>query len=307
MNATYERLFGECPKSGASSPLEKNDHPEIDMSPELDDEGITIYQSLIGQVQWLVTLGRFDVATAVTTMSRFRIAPRQGHLKRVKRIYAYVKQYPHAAIRVRTGMPDYSSLPEQRYDWMETVYGQVTEQLPHDMPEPLGKPVVTTTYEDANLYHDLLTGRSLTGVLHLVNQTPVDWFTKRQATVETATFGSEFSAARTATEQIIDLRYTLRMLGVPVGPVSYMFGDNQSVVTNATIPHSRLGKRNHALYYHRVREAIAAGFLRFYFIKGEKNPADILSKHWGHAQAWTHIKALLFVRGNTAVNPTAGE
>ena len=70
------------------------------------------------------------------------------------------------------------------------------------MPVPCGQPVITTTYEDANLYHDYLTGRSVTGVLHLVNQTPVDWYCKRQATVETATYGSEFNAARTATEQI---------------------------------------------------------------------------------------------------------
>jgi hypothetical protein len=54
------------------------------------------------------------------------------------------------------------------------------------------------TYVDANLYHDMLTGKAVTGILHFLNQTPFDWFTKKQATVETATFGSENSAARTA-------------------------------------------------------------------------------------------------------------
>ena len=66
------------------------------------------------------------------------------------------------------------------------------------MPVPRGKPVIATTYEDANLYHDYLTGRSVTGILHLVNQTPINWYCKRQATVETATYGLEFNAARTA-------------------------------------------------------------------------------------------------------------
>ena len=74
------------------------------------------------------------------------------------------------------------------------------------MPVPHGKPVITTTYEDANLYHDYLTSRLATGVLHLVNQTPVDRYCKRQATVETATYGSEFNAVRTAMEQIMDMR-----------------------------------------------------------------------------------------------------
>ncbi len=75
---------------------------------------------------------------------------------------------------------------------MYSVYGKVSEVIPKDIPEPKGKPVVLTTYVDANLYHDLITGRSVTGILHLINQTPLDWYTKRQATVETATYGSEF-------------------------------------------------------------------------------------------------------------------
>ena len=301
---TYERLFGEKPK-GYSSPLEKNDHPELDLSPEMDDDGRAKYMSLIGQCQWLISLGRFDVSTAIMTMSRFRAAPREGHMKRLKRIYGYVKQYPKGAIRVRVGLPDYSGLVDTKYDWTG-IYGNIAEELPYDMPEPLGKPVITTTYEDANLYHDYLTGRSVTGILHLVNQTPIDWYCKRQATVETATYGSEFNAARTATEQIMDMRYTLRMLGVPVID-SYMFGDNQSVLTNSTVPHSQLNKRHNALAYHRVREAIAAGLLKFFKIEGKKNPSDILSKHCGHPEAWPHVQVLLFWRGNTSEIPDKGE
>jgi hypothetical protein len=63
---------------------------------------------------------------------------------------------------------------------------------------------------------DIATGRSVTGILHLLNKTPIEWYSKRQAIVETATYGSEFVAARVCVEQIIDLRNTLRFLGVPV-------------------------------------------------------------------------------------------
>ena len=76
----------------------------------------------------------------------------------------------------------------------------------------------------------------VTAVLHFLNQTPIDAYTKRQSTVETATYGSEFVAARTAVDQIIDIRTTLRYLGVPIRDRSYMFGDNRSVVTSYTIP-----------------------------------------------------------------------
>ena len=176
----------------------------------------------------------------------------------------------------------------------------MSEAIPHDAPIPLGKPVVTTHYVDANLCHGMLTGRSVTGMLHLLNQTPLDWFSKKQATVETATYGSEFLAARTCVEQIIDLRNTLRYLGVPVRSKSYMFGDNESVVDSSNRLHAKLHKRHNALSFHRVREAIASGFVTFTHLPGSENPADILSKHWGYSDIWSTLKPLLFWAGDTA-------
>ncbi len=167
------------------------------------------------------------------------------------------------------------------------------------MPRPLGKEVQTTTFVDANLHHDLISGQSVTGILHLLNKTPIDWYSKLQSTVETATFGSEYVAARTATEQIIDLRITLRYLGVPVRGTSMMFGDNKTVVNTASVPQARLQKRHVALSYHRVCEAIAAGFMCFHHVREKLNPADILSKHWDYSSVWTLLKPLLFWQGDT--------
>ena len=110
----------------------------------------------------------------------------------------------------------------------------------------MGKTATTTTMVDANLDHCLATGRSSTGCLHFVNHTPIDSHSKRQATVETATYGSEFVASKTATEQIIDLRHTLIYLGVPIKTKSY-FLETTGVVTSSTLPHSTLGKRRNIL------------------------------------------------------------
>ena len=299
MGEMYERMFEAKPKP-YTSPLEKGDHPETDESELLNHDGITQYQSIIGSLQWLITLGRFDVATAVMTMSRFRAAPRVGHLERHKRICGYVYKFRHAAIRIRKELPDHSKLPKQDYDWKYSVYGSPKELIPDDIPEPLGKQVQLTTYVDANLYHDLVTGRAVTGIIHLLNGTPIEWYSKRQATVETATYGSEFVAARIATDQIIDIRDCLRYLGVPITDKAIMFGDNQSVITSSTLPHSTLNKRHNALSYHRVREAVASGILEFHKIEGSKNPADVVSKHWGYQQVQSLLKPLLFWAGDTA-------
>lgn len=297
--SNYQRLFGESPKQKFSSPLEKGDHPELDTSELLGPDDIVIYHSLIGALQWLVSIGRCDIHSAVMTLSGFRESPRKGHLDRVKRIYGYLSKMRHASIRIRTEEPDYSDLPIPSYDWSTSIYGKLEELKPRNAPLPLGKPVTLTHYVDANLMHDISTGRSVTGILHLVNKTPIDWYCKKQATVETATYGSEFVAARTCVEQIIELRNTLRYLGVPVRESSFMFGDNQSVVNSSMQVHGQLHKRHTMLSFHRVREAIASGYVTFHFISGERNPADILSKHWGYAQIWTRLKALLFWKGDT--------
>ena len=120
-----------------------------------------------------------------------------------------------------------------------------------------------TSYVDANLYHDLISGKSVTGIVHCANQTVIDTFSKLQSTVETATFGSEYVAARTCTEQIIDLRNTFRYLGVPVDAPTVMFGDNESVVNTAAVPHGQLNKRHNALSYHKTRSAITVAIARF--------------------------------------------
>jgi hypothetical protein len=182
----------------------------------------------------------------------------------VKRVYGYLSKMRHGVIRIRTELPDYSVIPEKTYDWDYTCYEGAEELIPNDLPRPLGKEVQTTTFVDANLYHDLISGRSVTGILHLLSKTPIDWFSKLQSTVETPTFGSEYVAARTATEQIIDLCNTLLYLGVPIRGTSMMFGNNETVVNTALVPHARLQKRHVALSYHKVREAVAAGIMRFH-------------------------------------------
>ena len=100
--------------------------------------------------------------------------------------------------------------------------------------------------------------------------------------------------ARTITEQIMALRLTLRYLGVPISRSSMVFGDNESVINTASVPHSKLHKCHNALSYHRTREGIAAGITRFHFVPSGGNPADILSKHWDYPSVWGSLHPLLF-------------
>ena len=299
--SNFEGLFFEKPTT-FFSPLDHEDHPELDASELCGPEDTAKFQSMIGACQWMISLCRLDLAHAIISLSRFRHAPRKGHLDRLKRVCGYIRKFPQAAIRIRTGIPNHETVfgehPEQ-HSWMETVYGNPTEEIPANMPVPKGNIVRTTTYVDASLMHDVVTCRSATGILHFLNQTPWEWFSKRQSQVETATYGSEFMAARQATEQIVNMRYMLCMLGIPIDGPSWLFGDNKSVITSSTIPHSTFGKCWNALSYHHFREAIAAGIVRFHYIPTDENPSDVLMKALPHFKARVHVEPLLFWKGET--------
>jgi hypothetical protein len=85
-----------------------------------------------------------------------------------------------------------SGLPVQGYYWSETVNGNVQKEIARDLTKSLlGTPKVLNSYVDANLQHNMLTGRPVNGVLHFGNQTLVYLFSKCKACLQTATFGSE--------------------------------------------------------------------------------------------------------------------
>ena len=157
-----------------------------------------------------------DIHVAVMTMAKFRMQPRVGHLKQIERIFSFLKQYPGSAIKFRTDPPNYENFEKSTTaDWTY-VYGDTAEELPPKMLKPKGKPVTISAFCNANLYHNHTTGRAVTGVIMMLNKTPIEWTSKKQSTVETATYGSEIIASRIAVDQIVEWRYTLHILGVPL-------------------------------------------------------------------------------------------
>jgi hypothetical protein len=115
-------------------------------------------------------------------------------------------------------------------------YPDAKEALPDDMPEPRGKPMQMIVFADADHAGDRVTRRSRTGILLYLNRAPILWYTKKQNSVETSTFGSEFMAAKAAVELIkgMCMRYKLRMLGIPLDEPAHLHVDNMSVVLNTS-------------------------------------------------------------------------
>ena len=260
-----------------TTPVSQGYRPELDQSRELDAKRGQYYQSLIGVLRWICELGRIDVLVAVSMLSRYVVSPREGHLQQLFHIFAYLKHHKRSKMVFDDTEPVFNESSFKICDWSE-FYPDAEEAIPQDCPMERGNSVVTSCFVDADHAGCKATRRSHTGVILYVNKAPILWYSKRQNTIETSTFGSEFCAMKTAIDMIEGLRYKLRMMGIPLtGPTS-VFCDNESVVRNSTAPESTLKKRHNAIAYHRAREAQAAGFIRVAWESGDTQIGDLLTK-----------------------------
>ena len=147
-------------------------------------------------------------------------------------------------------------------------------------------PVWITAFVDASHASNKKTRRSHTGFLIFINQVPILWHSKRQGTVESSTFSSEFIALRSCVEAITHLRYKLRMFGIPLGgddttgeeDPAHIFCDNETVVKNSTLVESTLNKKHCSIAYHYVRWNVAAGVVTLAWIKSQGNLANTFTK-----------------------------
>jgi hypothetical protein len=173
----FETVFGTELRMH-KTPMSDQYHPETDDTPLIDDRGASIYRGLIGSANWAVTLGRFDIQYATQMMSRFSMAPREGHLEAMKRVFGYLKKFPKGKIVVDPSYRDHSAFEISSYQNWKQFYPDAHEELPYDMPTPFGKKARITVYVDADHAHDTVTRRSVTAILLFVNNTPMRWYSK---------------------------------------------------------------------------------------------------------------------------------
>jgi hypothetical protein len=280
---------GKTLKGGRSAerPMARLYRPEIDVSQVLEPELASRYQQLIGILRW---------AVEVSMMSSHLCQPRLGHLEAVYNIFAYLEKHSEANMAFDDKMPFLDDSAFHKSDWSESIYGEVEEEIPPTAPKPLGNPVIMTCFVDADHAGDKITRRSQTGFIIYVNNAPIDWFSKKQNTCESSTFGSEFVAMRIATERIKALRYKLRMFGIPILGPTNVLGDNESIVNSASKVEARLNKKHNAICFHTVREASAANWIRVGWEPTETNIADIFTKMLDTEQR-RYLLSKIFVKG----------
>ena len=291
-----ETMFGHLKKY--SNPTATGDEPELDDSDLLSDDEHRKFQMLIGMLNWIVTIGRFDVAYATASLSRFTAAPRKGHLERALRVWGYLKRRSNRRIMVDSANPIFKGDEELLdYDFTEEFkeqYPDAHEEIDAKLPKALVDEMCVTVFVDSDHAHDKVTRRSITGIIMFVGRTPVMFSSKRQGAIETSTYGAEFCAMKTCMEELISLRYMLRCLGVKVEHASFVCGDNLGVIQNVSIKDSLLKKKHVAISYHKSRECIAAGIAHPMKTKGKHNFADVFTKGQTHKDFSTLVGAMMW-------------
>ena len=266
---------GQSLKNKAPSVLPSGYKPELDATDPCSDEDASYYSSVIGILRWAVELGRIDICTEVSLMASYMAAPRTGHLRAVLHIFAYLNG--HDRSRLVFDAREFNHEPAQIADWTG-YYPDAKEAIPPNTPTPLSKPMQMTCYIDSDHAGDLVMRRSMSGVLLYLNRSPIMWQSKKQASIETSTFGSEFMALKAAVEMIKGLRYKVRMMGIPLEEVTHVLVDNMSVVYNTTRPESTLKKKSNSIAYHYVRESAAAAEIKISHVESSENVSDMLTK-----------------------------
>lgn len=277
----------------------ENYPPELDDSPLVSAEEASRYRTMTGSANWAVTLGRFDIHYATSTMSWYNAAPREGHVAAMKRVFGYLKKFNKGQLTVDPRLPDHSILDHSTADSWNEYYPDAEEELPHNMPVPRGKKATISIWVDADHAHDAVTRRSVTGIVVMINGMIIKTVSRRQKTVETSTYGSELVAARIATDIAIEYRYVLQMLGVPMDGPTLIMGDNKSVILNTTVPSSILKKKHNACAYHQVREAMAAKIISFVHVPSQSNLADVLTKPVASATFHSLVQPALFAHADS--------
>ena len=245
--------------SKAETPLMTSYRPELDVSPELTPRDSAYYQSLIGILRWIVELGRIYICLEVSMMSSHLAMPRKGHLDHVLHIFAYLHKYHNTELVYDPSDPVVEQDVFERRDWTSSEFGAVQgkEEVPSNMPELRGLGFIMCAKVDADHTSDMITRRSRTGFLVYLNCALIYWWSKKQNSVESSSFGSEFIAMKQCCEYVCGLGYKLRMMDIPCKDPMFICGDNQSVLANTTIPDSMVKKKFQRIAYHFVQEGAA--------------------------------------------------
>lgn len=202
------------------------------------------YAHLVGELLWIGTNIRIDIAFAVNVLARFMTKPKQIHWEAALRVVSYLKGTRDLGIVYRAG-------GEER---------------------PVG-------YSDSDWSRDLSDCKSVGGYVFMLNGGPIAWRSRKQNVVATSTAEAEYRAVSSSACEAIWFRHFFQEINRSFGDSpSIIHIDNQAALQMTQNP-VYLSKTKHIdIPVHHIRDEVAKGRIALIHVKGTENPADILTK-----------------------------
>ncbi|KAL5526219.1 hypothetical protein ACEPAG_7558 [Sanghuangporus baumii] len=235
-------LVNICP---AVTPMEKNALKEFDA--DTSDPPVSPpwpYSALIGELLWIASVVRPDIAFTVNVLSRYNKSPKQIHWEAAKRVLSYLK-----------GTEDLGIIYQASDD-----------------ANPVG-------YSDSDYAGDWADRKSTTGFVFMFKGGPVHWQSKKQTVVAKSTAEAEYIAVSTAAIEAIWLQHFFKEINRSYKDEPVVIHvDNDPAIKIAEEP-IYLSKTKHInIQVHHIRDEVAKNRIALRPIASSDNPADIFTK-----------------------------
>jgi hypothetical protein len=236
-----------------ATPLPAGYMPEpVSQDAHIDPELRSRYQTVIGSLLYLMLGSRPDIAFAVTKLAQYAARPSQEHLQKALYICRYLK-------------------------------GTSKYRLTYDGTNGDGLIAIT----DSDWASDPQGHRSQTGYFLQLAGGAISWTSRAQKTIALSSTEAEYMALSDCSRQVVWMHTLMGELGFHLQPIP-ICGDNQGSIFIASNSVTEKRSKHIDIRFHYIREVIERKFAQVYFINGERNPADLLTKNLGS------IKFLLF-------------
>ena len=223
------------------------------------------------------------MATEVSAMPSCLALPREGHLEQLFHIFSYLKNNHNSEMVFGPTIPDidFDQFPKKGWAGAPCSKGDgagLKEEKPPNAPRARGAGFIARMLVDSDHAGDKVTRRSRTGFLVYCNNALIYWHSKKQASIEASSFGSELMAMKRGAEHARGLRYKLRMMGIPAELPAFAYAGSKPAIASSSVPEPTLKKKSNSIAYNFVREGCAADEWRITYISASSNPSGLVAK-----------------------------
>ena len=254
--------FGMTDCSSRSTPINECEPLSESMCPTTYTEHLEMrnipYREAIGSIMYLAVSTRPDISKAVSNVSKYLQNPGPAHWMAVKRILRYLK-----------GTRDLKLILGKR-----------------------GAALKMKAYSDADLAGDLDKRRSTTGYVILLDDSPIMWKSRLQATTAKSTTEAEYMAVSDTSAEVLYFIPLLKEMGIPPTESIRLMEDNQGCISVAKNPINNSRTKHIDIKHHFVRDLVVNGTIALEYCDTKSQLADILTKGLPKSVHWKFLKLL---------------